>query len=101
MSLGNPWQQNMYVGIIKAPWAGLGLICDHSEPGLLTTELPFPLSDDRLPKTVHWVRSWHPQELEGLWVAHPWAESKPEQFLALQTGLSQLGVLSLAALVCQ
>lgn len=100
-SLGSPWQQNTHVGIIKAPWAGLRLICDHSGPVLLVTELPFLSSDYLLPKTVHLVRSGHPQELEGLWVAHLWAESKPEQLLTLQTGLSQVGVLSLAALVCQ
>lgn len=101
VSSGNPWQQNMDLGIMNAPWAGLRLICDHSGLSLLATEVSFLSSDHLLPKTVYWVRTWHPQEMEVLWVAHLWAESRPEQFLALQTGFSHLGVLSLACLVCQ
>ena len=101
VSLGNLWRQSMDLGIMKAPRAGFGLLCDHSGFSLLATELSFFCSDWLLPQTVSWVRTWHPQKLEALWVACLWAESRPGQLLALQSGLSHMGVLSLAGLVWQ
>lgn len=65
----------MHLGVVTAPWAGLGLICDHSGFSPLAAELSFISSDPLLPGTVPWVGTWHLQKLEALRAAHLWAES--------------------------
>lgn len=45
MSLSNPWQQNMQLGVVKVPWARFGHTYDHSGFSPLVTELLFFSSD--------------------------------------------------------
>lgn len=95
----------MQSGIVKAPWTGFVCICDHNGFSPLAAELSFLSFDNLLPGAVHWIRTLAPSEIGSTGVVHLWAESRPEQYLALQTYLSDLGMLvsrfSLAIGNCQ